>query len=280
MDFTNLINALGSAGINQLGNTAANNQIQQGVTQGSGYIKSAYDTNKTNLDPYMNMTTNVAGNGQTNAQNFQTSLDNMGKQYTLADFNNSAYGQLADRTIADNQAALSANYAAKGVYGTGNMMNDIQQNALTTRLGAYDNANYRNASDKSAAFNANLNVNNQGFSAAQALGNNAMQAGIAQGNLAGQAAAAKAGTAAQTAGIATQAFQSAIGSLAPLAIAAWQKLIGGLSLSQAEQDLITQTQSDVVDSIDSNYKLSGLSNGTEWWDNVLGDIDLADYGGI
>lgn len=177
-----------SSGIN-LGGTLLNNYLQgqsldqiQNQTSGAlnaagQYVQGASQQANNILNPYVQ-------SGYNALPGMQTAIQNMSNPYTLEQFNASGYGQASDAALKQQLDQIRAQSAQVGQYGSGNMANALTQNALTTKLGAYDTANKANLNQNNTVVGALYNQAGMGQASAQNVANNYLKAGDSMANLA------------------------------------------------------------------------------------------------
>lgn len=226
-DWTNLgINA-GLSGLNYyLGQNSLTNQnraMMGGYDTAGNYVADATNRATGVMQPYI-----AAGASALPA--LQAASGQVGAPMSMQDYQNSPYYQVAQAAQKQNADQLKATAGATGMYGSGNMANALQQNALTTQMGMYDTAAQRNLEQQQASANALYGLAGLGQVGAQSLGSNYMRGAEAMGGLALGRAGSQAGSMAGSTGN----MQALLTTLAPLikagipeAISAYNKLMSG-----------------------------------------------------
>jgi hypothetical protein len=224
-DFYNLATTIPQNLLNINANQQAAQQMAAAYNQAGNYISTAQQTATGYQQPYLQTGTNaLSGLATANA--------NVGTPLSMADFQSGVYGQVANsaqKTAADQ---LKATAGAAGTYGSGNMANAMQQNAMNTQLGYYDTANKQNLSQQQASLSGYYNTANMGATAGANMGNQTMDSSKYLAALAQAQGISQTKTTAQQAAfinsmIAGLGASGALGAAGGLVKSAWGKMQSG-----------------------------------------------------
>lgn len=277
--FGNLLSAGTSIGSNVLQNNAlssAQNNLSSAYGQAGQYVQGAQQTAAGYAAPYMAAGLNSIPAYLRNAQA-------VGSPLSMQQYQQGAYGQVANDAQKNNADAIKAMSSATGSYGSGNMANALQQNALSTQLGFYDKANQQNLTQQQAANAAMYQPVALGQVASQNLGQQTINSATSMSNLATSLGGASFNTALQQGNLNSGLLNSLVNpnTLAALSAggkALYEKLAGGGALTPTEASSFSNELMSVGGTTDfSSYYDTPLTSlgGT--------DIALSDYytgGGI
>lgn len=184
-DYLNILTGLGTNYLTQQSNAAGQTAIQNALAQGTNVVNTAYNQAANLQQPYL------AAGTQALPQ-YQQSVTNMANPMTIAQYQSSPYYEAANLAQKQQADQLRAQASTTGMYGSGNMANALSQNALTTQMGAYGQANQADLARQQAYAGGLWNPVGTGATAAQALGNKALESAQYQAaniGAAGQSAA-------------------------------------------------------------------------------------------
>ena len=127
VDYTNVLSQLGAGALGLTANQQMAQRMATAYNQAGNYIQAAQQQATGYQAPYLTA-------GASALPGLQTAVGNVGNQLSMADYQAGPYAQVAasaQKTAADQ---LKAQAATTGMYGSGNMANQLQQNALNTQL--------------------------------------------------------------------------------------------------------------------------------------------------
>ena len=264
----NIINAGAAVGGNILQNNAltnAQNQYSAALGQAGQYVQGAQQTAAGYAAPYMAAGVNAI-------PGYSASTQAVGTPLTMDQFQNSPYYQVGLAAQEKQANQLKAGSAATGMYGSGNMANALNQNALTTMMGSYDTAAQRQLQNQQAANTARYNEVGLGQNASQNLGNQTLNsaqymAGLAQAQGLSQASTTNAQAAANNKLLSALTTNPTILSgLTSGTKAIYDKLAAGGTVTPAETTQLTT-------------ELDSIGGTTDFSDFYKGVTDLTTIGG-
>lgn len=148
--FGNVITAAGGIGGNILQSNAlqgAQNALSQSYGTAGQYIQGGKQEALGYASPYMTAGVNAM-------QPYMTAAQTVGSPLTMQQYQQGPYGQVANAAQKQVADQLMASASAQGMYGSGNMANALQQNAMNTQLQMYDTAAQRELQRQQAAMTA------------------------------------------------------------------------------------------------------------------------------
>lgn len=264
----NILNAGVSVGSNILTNSTLNNQmttLSNAYGQAGNYVQGAQNTAAGYAAPYMTM-------GVNEIPDYLKAANAVGSSLTMDQFQNSPYYQAGLAAQQTQTNALKAGSAATGMYGSGNMANALNQNALTTMMGSYDTANKQNLTQQQAAAAARYNPVALGQGSSTALGNQTIETGKSMGTL----ATGLAGKTNDITALQNTANQTLLGALAKN-----PSIVSGLSSgAKAIYDKLTSGGSPTpTETIQLTTELDSLGGTTDFSDYYKGITGFESLGG-